>query len=189
MIAFGVRKAVFGAVGCAFLAGSTALAGCGSTQPSGGDAGAEHPTARATAASSAANAAATSKPAVAAGGGGLTACALITPQDATTAIGSTVGPGTAGGTAALSECIYGDGALIVGMKTGSKALYETSQTAALAKGATSVPGVGDGAFEAGAAQTTTLLFLKGTTIVSIILSAPGAKDAAVAVAKVAAAKL
>jgi hypothetical protein len=187
MIARSIRKAVFSAVGCALLAGSTALAGCGSTQPPSADAGAGHPAALATAASSAATAAVTSTPA--AGGGGLTACALITPQDATTAIGSTVGPGTPGGTAALSECIYGDGALIVGMRTDSKAFYEQSQTAATAKGATNVSGVGDGAFEAGAGQVTTLLFLKGTTIVSIILSAPGAKEAAVTVAKVAAAKL
>lgn len=183
MIGFSTRRAALGAVGCLLLAG------CGAAQPSTADAGGAHPAAPAAVPSSTANAAATSKPAAPAGGGGLTACGLITEQDATTAIGSTVGPGTAGGTAALSECIYGDGALIVSMRTDSLAFYETSQTAARARGATKVPGVGDGAFEAGAGQVTTLLFLKGTTIVSIILSAPGAKDAAVAVAKIAAAKL
>lgn len=183
MIGFSTRRAAFGAVGCLLLAG------CGAAQQSTAGTGGARPAAPATVPSSTANAAATSRPAAAAGGGGLTACGLITEQEATTAIGSTVGPGTAGGTAALSECIYGDGALIVSMRTDSKAFYETSQTAARARGATNVPGLGDGAFEAGAGQVTTLLFLKGTTIVSIILSAPGAKDAAVTVAKIAAAKL
>jgi hypothetical protein len=180
MIGFSTRRAVFGAVGCVLLAG------CGAAQPATTGASGGDPAV--TAAPSSPAAAVTAKPPAAAGVG-LTACGLITQQDATTAIGSTVGPGTAGGTAALSECIYGDGALIVGMKADSKAFYEQSQTDAQARGATNVAGVGDGAFEAGAGQTTTLLFLKGTTIVSIILSAPGAKDAAVAVAKVAAAKL
>ena len=62
------------------------------------------------------------------GGGGLTACGLITEQDATTALGRAAGHGTAGGTAALSECIYDQGALIISMKTDSKALYDAEHT-------------------------------------------------------------
>jgi hypothetical protein len=80
-------------------------------------------------------------------------------------------------------------ALIVGMKTNGKALYDQSHAAAHARGATNVTGVGDSAFQAGAKGVSTLEFLKGTTLVSIILSGPGAQDAAVAVAKVAASEI
>ena len=181
MIGTGTRKALFAAMGCLLLAG------CGPAKPSTAAAGANSPAASA-ATTSAANPAATAT--VAEGGGsGLTACGLITEQEATRAIGSAAGPGTSGGSAALSECIYGDGALIVSMKTDSKAFYDKSHTDAHAKGAIDVPGVGDSAFGAGSDQNFTLLFLKGTTVVSILFSGPGAQDAAVAVAKDAASKL
>jgi hypothetical protein len=62
------------------------------------------------------------------------------------------GKGSGGG-AALSECIYGDGSLIVSMKTDSKALYDRQHSDATAKGATDVPGGGDSAFDTGTAQT------------------------------------
>jgi hypothetical protein len=81
------------------------------------------------------------------------------------------------------------GALIVGMKTDSKALYDKSHARAQAGGATNVAGVGDSAFQARTKGLSTLEFLKGTTLVSIILSGPGAQDAAVVVAKVAASKI
>jgi hypothetical protein len=123
------------------------------------------------------------------GGSGITACGLITEQDASAALGRAVGQGTPGGTAALSECIYAQGSLIVSMKTDSKALYDTSHASAKAKGASDVPGIGDSAFKAGTYQSCTLLFVKGTTLVSILFGGTGAQDAAVAVAKVAASKL
>jgi hypothetical protein len=178
MIRTGTRTVLF-TVGSCLL-----LAGCGPAKPSTAAAGA-NPAATSDATSSA------STPAVTTGGGGdgLTACDLVTEQDAKTAIGSATGPGTPGGTAALSECIHGDGALIVGMKTDSKALYEKSHSAAHDKGATDVPGVGDGAFEAGTDRLCTLEFLKGTTLVSIIFSGASAQAAAVSVAKVAASKM
>jgi hypothetical protein len=169
------------------VGGCLLLAGCGATQRS--TAGGAHPTSTAGNPSPTAIATVSGATATAAAGGGLTACGLITEQDATTAIGSAAGPGTAGGGAALSECIYGDGALIVGMKTDSKAFYDTSHAAAQAKGATNVTGVGDSAFQAGAKGVSTLEFLKGTTLVSIILSGPDAQNAAVAVAKVAASRI
>jgi hypothetical protein len=169
------------------------LAGCSSAKPSPSSAAAgSNPAATAAAPSSAANPASVPAPTtVAAKGGttGLTACELVTDKEASTAIGSPVGPGTAGGSAALSECIYGDGALIIGMKTDSKELFDTSRAAALSKGATDLPGVGDSAFQAGAGQSFTLEFLKGTTLVSILFGGGGAAGAAVAVAKAAAAKM
>jgi len=127
---------------------------------------------------------------VAVAGGALTACALITQQDATTALGHAVGAGTPGGTAALSECIYDQGSLIVGVKADGKALYDKSNASARAKGATEVPGVGDSAFEAGIGDDhATLEFLKGTTLVSILLGTDHAPAVAIALAKAAASKM
>jgi hypothetical protein len=127
---------------------------------------------------------------VKAGGSGMTSCELITEQDASSALGRPAGPGTAGGAAALSECIYDDGSLIVSMKTDSKALYDTAHTQAHAKGAVDLPGIGDSAFHynTGAAFGG-IEFLKGTTLVTIIAGGAGAEDAALAAAKTASSKL
>jgi hypothetical protein len=119
----------------------------------------------------------------------MTACGLITEQDASAALGSAAGRGTAGGTAALSECIYADGALLVSMKTDAKALYDHSFAGARAKDLPNLPGIGDSAFKSGTDKFCDLLFIKGTTLVSILLNATNAQDVAVAVAKVAASKL
>jgi hypothetical protein len=171
MIGTGMRGALVAAVGCLLLTG------CGPAKPS------------ATATSTASAAAVSTAAPAAAKGGGLTACGLVTEQDAKTVIGNAAGTGTAGGTAALSECIYGEGALVVSMKTDGKALYDTSHAAAHAKGATELSGVGDSAFEAGTDQHCTLLLLKGTTLVSILFGGPDAQHTATTVAKIAASRL
>jgi hypothetical protein len=119
----------------------------------------------------------------------MTACGLVTEQDASAALGRAAGQGTAGGTAALSECIYAGGALIVSMKADGKALYDKSRAEAQAKGVPDLPGIGDSAFKAGTDKFCTLLFIKGTTLVSVLLGGTGAQAAGVAVAKAAAAKL
>ncbi len=119
----------------------------------------------------------------------MTACGLITEQDASAALGSAAGRGTAGGTAALSECIYADGALLVSMRADSKALYDQSLAGAQAKGLPNLPGIGDSAFKSGTDKFCALLFIKGTTLVSVLLNATNAQDRAVAVAKIAASKL
>lgn len=185
MIGTGTSRALLTAVGCLLLASCSAAttSTATSTAPSGAN-----PAATSPAATSAATTAATAAP-VKAGGSGMTACTLITEQDASAALGRAAGQGTAGGTAALSECIYDQGSLIVSMKTDSKALYDRSHASAKAKGASDVPGIGDSAFKAGTDQSCTLLFVKGTTLVSILSGGAGAQDAAVAVAKVAASKL
>jgi hypothetical protein len=123
------------------------------------------------------------------GGSGLTACELITEQDASAALGRAAGHGTPGGSAALSECIYDDGGLIVGMKTDSRAYYDKQLSTAQAKGVPEVHGIGDSAFKAGTDQSCTLLFIKGTTIVSILVGEPSAQNVCVAVAKTGASKL
>ena len=120
----------------------------------------------------------------------MTACRLVTEQDASAALGRAAGHGTAGGTATLSECIYDSGSLIVSMKTDSKALYDTSYAQAHAKGAADVPGVGDSAFQYGTGTAFSgLEFLRGTTLVTVLAGGTGAGDAALAAAKIAASKL
>jgi hypothetical protein len=194
MIGTGTSKALLAVVGCVLLAS------CGTAKPSTAPAGANPAATSSEAAPAASSVAppaafsesatpAASAAAVNAGGSGLTACGLITEQDASGALGVAAGHGTAGGTAALSECIYDQGALIVSMKTDSKALYDRSRIAALGKGAPNVPDVGDSAFKSGNDKFCSLLFLKGTTLVSILVGETGAQTVAVAVARIAASKL
>jgi hypothetical protein len=173
-------------------AGCLLLASCGTakstTAPAAANPAATSAAARAAATSSAA-APADASMAATTGGGAITACRLITEQDASGALGRAAGQGTAGGSAALSECIYDQGALIVSVRADSKAFYDKSRASALAKGASDVPGVGDSAFKAGPDNFCTLLFVKGTTIVSILFGGTGAQRGAVTVAKIAASKL
>ncbi len=191
MIGTGASRALLAAVGCLLLAS------CGAATTSTAPPGA-NPAATSTAAvPAAANPAATTSAATRAAtavaaqpGGGMTACELVTEQDASAALGRAAGHGTAGGTAALSECIYDSGSLIVSMKTDSKALYDTSYTQAHAKGAADVPSVGDSAFQYGTGTAFSgVEFLRGTTLVTVLAGGAGAGDAALAAAKIAAAKL
>jgi hypothetical protein len=194
MIGTPASRALLTVVGCVLLAS------CGTAKPSTAPAGA-NPAATSSVATPAASSVATpaasseaatpaaAAAAVNAGGSGMTACGLITEQDASAALGTAAGHGTAGGTAALSECIYAQGALIVSMKTDSKALYDRSRIAALGKGASNVPGIGDSAFKSGTDKFCSMLFVKGTTLVSILVGETGAQNVAVAVAKIAASKL
>src|SRR6266404_5513257 len=97
MIGNGTKRAMFGAVGCLLLAS------CGMAKPSAAPAGTNPAVTTSVAAPAATTAAVTN------GGSGMTACGLITEQDASAALGRAAGQGTAGGTAALSECIYAPG--------------------------------------------------------------------------------
>jgi hypothetical protein len=125
------------------------------------------------------------------GGGATVACDLITEQDASAAIGSPAGPGTPGGTAALSECIFDDGSLIVSMKRPGRDLYDSSRAQLQGKPFLDVPDVGDGGFSTGSGQHVTLEFVKGDTLVSILLGTtdPSPTDAIIALAKAAVAHL
>jgi trimeric autotransporter adhesin len=191
MIGSGTSRALLVAVGCLLLAS------CGAAKSSSAPAGANPaaissvatPASSSTATSSVATSAATAA-AVAAGASGMTACGLVTEQDASAALGRAAGQGTAGGTAALSECIYDQGSLIVSMKTDSKALYDNAHAQAHAKGASEVPGIGDSAFQYSTGTAFSgVQFLKGTTLVTVLAGGAGAGDAALAAAKIAASKL
>jgi hypothetical protein len=192
MIGTGTSRALLTAVGCLLLAS------CGAAKTSTAPADANPAATSSAAVPAAVNPAATSSAATPAatavavqpGGSGMTACALVTEQDASAALGRPAGHGTAGGTAALSECIYDDGSLIVSMKTDSKALYDTSHAQAHAKGAADVPSVGDSAFQYSAGTAFSVVeFLRGTTLVTVLAGGTGAGDAALAAAKIAASKL
>jgi hypothetical protein len=191
MIGTGTSRALLAAVGCLLLAS------CGAAKTSAAPPGA-NPAVTSSAAAPAANPAVTSSAATPAataiavkpGASGMTACGLVTEQDASAALGRAAGHGTAGGTAALSECIYDNGSLIVSMKTDSKALYDTSYAQAHAKGAADVPSVGDSAFQYNAGTAFSgVEFLRGTTLVTVLAGGTGAGDAALAAAKIAASKL
>jgi hypothetical protein len=191
MIGTGTSRALLAAVGCLLLAS------CGAAKTSAAPPGA-NPAVTSSAAAPAANPAVTSSAATPAataiavkpGASGMTACGLVTEQDASAALGRAAGHGTAGGTAALSECIYDNGSLIVSMKTDSKALYDTSHAQAHAKGAADVPSVGDSAFQYGTGTAFSgVEFLKGTTLVTVLAGGAGAGNAALAAAKIAASKL
>jgi hypothetical protein len=186
MIGTGTSRALLTVAGCVLLAS------CGSAKPSTAPAGASPAATSSVATPAASSEAATpaaAAPAVNAGGSGMTACGLITEQDASAALGAAAGRGTAGGTAALSECIYAGGALLVSMKTDGKAPYDQALAGARAKGLPNLPGIGDSAFKSGTDKFCALLFIKGTTLVSVLLNASNAQDEAVAVARVAASKL
>jgi hypothetical protein len=188
MIGTGTSRALLAAVGCLLLAS------CGAAQSSSAPAGANSTATSAAATSAAAATVSVAAPAATAaavnsGGSGLTSCALITEQDASAALGRASGHGTAGGTAALSECIYDDGALIISMRTDSKTLYEKSLASAQAKGVPEVHGIGDSAFKSGTDENCVLLMLKGTTIVSVLFNGASAQDVCVAVAKTGASKM
>ncbi len=173
-------------VAVAIAVGCLVLVGCGPDKAVVAGAG---PTAGAPAGTTATPPAA---PAGGGGGGAQTACDLVTEQDATTAIGAASGPGTPGGGSALSECLFDDGALVVSMKTDAKAFYDQSRASVVAKGEfVDLPDVGDGGFEAGRGPDATLLFIKGTTIVSILLNRDSgdAQAPAIALAKSAATHL
>lgn len=193
MIGTGASRVLLAAAGCLILAScatAKSSAPAGATTAVTSSAVTSAPSAATSAASTSVAAPASTTAAAVSGGSGLTACGLITEQDASAALGRTAGHGTAGGTAALSECIYDSGSLIVSMKADSKTLYDSAYTQAKAKGATNVPGVGDSAFQYGATATFSgVEFVKGTTLVSILAGGTGAPGAALAAAKIAATKL
>ena len=107
---------------------------------------------------------------------GVSACTLVTEQDASTALGAAAGPAKSAVVAGGSRCIYGNGALIVSTDAQGKTAYDKGRAAI--KSAPSgtwaqVSGLGDGAFVAHGGPIASVEFYKGTTMVSIILSGSG----------------
>jgi hypothetical protein len=94
-----------------------------------------------------------------------------------------------------SQCVYGDGGLVITVTDAGKTLYNTQRqaiTAAPAGTWSDISGLGDRAFEAHGGSESSVSFYKGATAVTITLAgstlqAPTA--AAIAVAKVAASRI
>lgn len=126
----------------------------------------------------------------AAGPAGVTsACTLVTEQDASTALGTASGRGEETTSTHSSQCVYGQGALIVTTDDQGKTEFETQRSALSAAPAGSwhdITGIGDGAFEAHAGPEATVTFYKGEIMVSIILAGSGTQaptDAAITAAR------
>jgi hypothetical protein len=128
------------------------------------------------------------------GAGGASACALVTEPDASAALGTAFGPGTAttlgrGG----SQCAYviSDAALTVTVTPGQS----QSSLNDLHPGSgvwSDVSGVGSAAFEFHDGSSSSLFFYKDATVVSILFTksvAPAPTAAAIVLAKSAAGRI
>ena len=129
----------------------------------------------------------------AAPGGAGPACALITQQEAGTALGTDPGPGQE---IRPGHCIYGSGASSINIVEqslpGSHAGFGGLR-AAMAGSAVDVVGVGDAAFGQFDGPIATVEFYKGNTLLALSLNVDGAsappKDQAITLAKRAASRL
>jgi hypothetical protein len=166
-------------------AGCLLLAGCadttGSARQATGATGATGATSGA--------ATATAQPAAAGPAGVTSACTLVTEKDASTALGTASGRGDETTSTHSSQCVYGQGALIVTTDDQGKTEFETQRSALSAAPAGSwhdITGIGDGAFEAHSGPEATVTFYKGEIMVSIILAGSGTQtptDAAITAAR------
>jgi len=126
---------------------------------------------------------------------GMSACTLVTEQDASTALGTAAGPGKSAVASGGSRCIYGSGALIVSTDAQGKTAYDKGRAAIKSAPAgtwAQVSGLGDGAFVTHGGLTASVEFYKGATMVSIILSGsapPPPTAAALTIARAAAARM
>lgn len=108
------------------------------------------------------------------GEGAAGACALVTEQDATAALGAPSGPGALTTQGDATQCTYRNGALIVTTSSKGKSLYDTTHAAITAAPAGTwqdVPGLGEAAFTAHGGPVAMVTFYKGTTFVAISLAA------------------
>lgn len=134
----------------------------------------------------------------AAAGHVISACALVTEQQAGTALGTASGAGTSTPSRSphYSQCNYDSGALIVTVNDLGKSLYDKTHASiklhAPAGAWSEVSGLGNAAFESHAGPSAYVTFYAGTTFVSIILTRtapPAPTAAAITLAKSAAARL
>lgn len=128
------------------------------------------------------------------------ACALVTQQEATTALGTDPGPGQESTTGTVGNCVYGAASSVVRVSVDpvpGKAAYDNARstvTSANPASVVDVPGVGDGAFETpSGASEATVYFYKGDTYVEITLGVAAAtgppKDQVIALATTAAGRV
>ncbi len=186
------------------LAGCLALAGCGGGSPSSkGPAPASHAPSGATSAAAAAPAStgaasgSASAPAVAAGAS--TACALVTENDAATALGADPGPGSKFESHGSTQCQYGDAQTIMVLvnltPAHGKLAYDRMHggpTPDKRVTVADVAGVGDRAFAITGPHTAGIYFNSGDSLVLVSVmgrTATAPEPQAVAMAKTAAGRI
>lgn len=129
---------------------------------------------------------------------GADACALVTEQDAATALGADPGPGTPFTSHGSSQCQYGEAPafLLVNLNpSGGKAAYAQERAGMGARGQlVDVLDVGDTAFGVFKGPVASVAFNKGDALVVIVLtigrsSTAPPRDQAIALAKTAAGRM
>jgi hypothetical protein len=122
----------------------------------------------------------------------VTACTVVTEQDASSALGSDPGPGTAAAQSGVTACTYGAAPHMVSVHVSPAGKAEYDQMhAAPVDGATPVDlsGIGDGAFGIFATPVASIAFYRGTSYVSIVILSDGSQARAVTLATTAAGRL
>lgn len=181
-------------VGCS--SGGTRAAGSANTQPSaaaGSSSGSVPPSSPTSSASLAVTTGAvlTASPA-----SDTTACALVTEQEASTALGADPGAGQATVHLGASSCVYGTSPTLVTVNlvpTGGAAAYDHARRQAPSGQTINLTAVGDGAFGVFRGPAAEIWFHKGDAVVAIGVIHGGSpvppKDQAVALAKLAIGRL
>jgi Protein of unknown function (DUF3558) len=165
-----IRMKLLGGSG-ALAVSALVIAGCG------GSTNTTTPTATAPGASSS-SASTQSSAAANQGGSAVDPCTLITEQDATTAIGTDPGPGTARASAAGPSCTYlvstdGRGVIVGVTLNSNRAQYDAARAQFQQKYTVQdASGIGNAAFvvSASGGAAPVLVFIKGSDVVSIALS-------------------
>jgi hypothetical protein len=123
-------------------------------------------------------------------------CALITEQEASTALGADPGPGEDTSSHGASSCVYGTAPMIVTVNlvpSRGKAAYDQLRARAPAGRIVDIAGIGDAAFGTTSGPAAGVDFYKGDAFVAVVLVAGLAgttpKDQAIVLAKAAAARI
>lgn len=126
----------------------------------------------------------------------VSACSLITEQEASTALGTDPGPGAADSQGIATSCAFGTPPYVVTINLvpgGGKAAYEHALGIAKARQLVTISGVGDGAFGEFKGSFATIEFYKGDALVNVVLGVKGAtappQDQTMVLAQLAAGRL
>jgi hypothetical protein len=157
------------------MTGCFVLAACGSSAPAAGAPTGVPAVQTRAGASTPATSVATTDPAstgatpLAASTAGGNACSLVTEADATTALGTDPGPGTANtGAHGSSQCNYGTVVVVNITPAQDKLVYDTIRASVKAGlSVVDVAGVGDAAFEVDVHGSAGIYFRKGDALVVV----------------------
>ncbi|MDQ6728358.1 MAG: hypothetical protein M3066_19675, partial [Actinomycetota bacterium] len=103
---------------------------------------------------------------------GVTACSVITEDDAGAALGADPGPGEGVTHLGASSCAYGNSPSLVTVNllpSGGKVAYDHAWAGAATGQLVAIPGVGDAAFGATKGPMASVEFYKGDALVTVVL--------------------